>query len=261
VWALGVILFELLTGDPPFNAESIPELSAKVLLENPTPIRGVRPDVPPALEAAVMRALEKDPMKRFATVADLAMALVAFGPARTRANAERASRVLRVPSPASPARTQNTAADAPVSSVSAPSYVRTEGAWADTAGVKREKSRAPVVFGGIAVVALVAAAGYVALRGGAHGEAPAAPAAASVAPAARATETAQPTPSAAPLASEAPSVSSAHPEPTVSPTVVSTSVTKPPSLSARPKSGKKPKAETAAPTAPLDPTSAFGSRK
>jgi serine/threonine-protein kinase len=265
VWALGVILFELLTGDPPFNAESIPELSAKVLLENPTPIRGVRPDVPPALEAAVMRALEKDPAKRFTTVAELAMALVAFGPARTRANAERASRVLRVPGPSPAASTQPMPpADAPVSSVSAPSYVRTEGAWADTAGVNREKSRAPVVLGGVALTTVVVAVGFVLFRGATHAAAPVPTSAAQVMPAARAPEAVAapvtPTPSAMAAASHAPPPASATADPAVAPAVVGATMTKS-SAPAHARSNKKPKAEPAAPAAPVDPTSAFGSRK
>jgi serine/threonine-protein kinase len=265
VWALGVILFELLTGDPPFNAESIPELSAKVLLENPTPIRGLRPDVPPALEAAVMRALEKDPAKRFGTVAELAMALVPFGPARTRANAERASRVLRVPA-APPAAVTQPMPDAPVSSVSAPSYARTEGAWAETAGIKKEKSRAPVVLGAVAVAAITVAGGLVVLRGATHTGAPVTPSAAPVTPAARPTEIGQPAASPQPMPATAPSSEpappvSAKPEPAIAPTITNPQAAKSAAAAAHPRSNKKPKAEPAAPAAPVDPTSAFGSRK
>jgi serine/threonine-protein kinase len=263
VWALGVILFELLTGDPPFNAESIPELSAKVLLENPTPIRGVRPDVPPALETAVMRALEKDPAKRYTSVAELAMALVAFGPARTRANAERASRVLRVPPSPAAAATQPMA-DAPVASVSAPSYTHTEGAWADTAGIKKEKSRAPIVLGGVALAAVVAAVGFVVFRGATHAEAPVPTSASPIAPAARAPEPVAPsdpseTPAATTTANDSPPAN-AKTEPAVAPTVV-TPATRPSGQPPHARPGKKPKAEPGAPAAPVDPTSAFGSRK
>jgi len=58
IWALGVILFELMTGRPPFQAESVTELAITVNNE-PTPaIRGFRPDVPNGLEAVVFKCLE-----------------------------------------------------------------------------------------------------------------------------------------------------------------------------------------------------------
>src|SRR5262249_50419083 len=78
VWAPGVTLYELLPLPPPFAAETTPELSAKVLLEQPTPIRASRADVPEALEQVVWRALAKDPGARHTTVAELAAALVGF---------------------------------------------------------------------------------------------------------------------------------------------------------------------------------------
>ena len=212
-----------------------------------------------------MRALEKDPAKRFATVADLAMALVAFGPARTRANAERASHVLRVPA-APPAAVTQPMPGAPVSSVSAPSYARTEGAWADTAGVKKEKSRAPVVIGSVALGVVVATVGFVVLRGGTHAEAPVTTSAAPVMPAARAPEPVQPASppqiaSATVTANESPSPANATAEPAVAPSVGGAPATKPSAAPAHPRPSKKPRVEPAAATAPIDPTSAFGSRK
>jgi eukaryotic-like serine/threonine-protein kinase len=93
IWALGVILYELLTGRLPFDATSIPELSAKILLDDPEPLS--RADVPAELERAISRALAKSPSARFPTVAEFAVALAPFTSKRARANVERISKLLQ----------------------------------------------------------------------------------------------------------------------------------------------------------------------
>jgi serine/threonine-protein kinase len=78
IWSLGLVLFELLTGQCPFEAESIQETCWKVL-QGPRPsLRATRPDVEPALEAVVQRCLELDRSKRFASVKQLSAALRPF---------------------------------------------------------------------------------------------------------------------------------------------------------------------------------------
>jgi eukaryotic-like serine/threonine-protein kinase len=95
IWALGIILYELLTGDTPFEGNTMPELCAAILKEPPSPVRDRRPEVPVELEAAILRCLEKDPAKRFGNVAELAAALVDFAPKRARLSAERSARILK----------------------------------------------------------------------------------------------------------------------------------------------------------------------
>ncbi|HEY3237074.1 MAG TPA: protein kinase, partial [Polyangiaceae bacterium] len=102
VWALGVILYELLTGRVPFEATTMPELCVMVLSDPMPPLGEHRPDAPPALSAVLARCLEKDPARRFANVSELANALVDFGPSRARTSAERISRVLRAAGVAAP---------------------------------------------------------------------------------------------------------------------------------------------------------------
>jgi predicted Ser/Thr protein kinase len=94
IWALGVILYESLTGNTPFTGGSIPEISAKILLEDPRPLNQVKPELPQELADVAARALRKQPEMRFQNVADLAMALLPFAPNRARNNVERIVRVL-----------------------------------------------------------------------------------------------------------------------------------------------------------------------
>jgi serine/threonine protein kinase len=78
IWALGAILFELLTGRVPFEAESVTELCSKVL-QDPTPsVCALRSDVPVALDRIIARCLEKQRENRYAKVDELARALTAL---------------------------------------------------------------------------------------------------------------------------------------------------------------------------------------
>jgi serine/threonine-protein kinase len=86
-WSLGVCLHELLTGRPPFEGATFPELCSMVLNEPPSPMPS---DIPRGLTKIVTRCLEKNPAKRFATVAELAEALEAFAPVRGAAGRIRA---------------------------------------------------------------------------------------------------------------------------------------------------------------------------
>jgi eukaryotic-like serine/threonine-protein kinase len=65
LYSVGVILYELLTGRVPFEGESVLTVALKHVNERPAPPRTFNAAIPPALEAIVMRALEKDPARRF----------------------------------------------------------------------------------------------------------------------------------------------------------------------------------------------------
>jgi eukaryotic-like serine/threonine-protein kinase len=79
VYAIGVVLYEMLTGDPPFTGSTAQAIVARVLTEAPRPILPQRHTIPPEVEAAVLTALEKLPADRFGTAAEFADALAGKG--------------------------------------------------------------------------------------------------------------------------------------------------------------------------------------
>lgn len=136
IWALGVILYESLTGRVPFEAETMPQLCGMILQDPPRPIQELRPDLPQGLQHAVLRCLEKNRDQRFNNVAELAYALAPFGQPAAQRSAERISRVLGAAGyPSSP----------PAAAVAASSR---SGAGTSTnfgASNEAKKSRAPLV--------------------------------------------------------------------------------------------------------------------
>jgi eukaryotic-like serine/threonine-protein kinase len=83
VYALGAVLYEMLTGDPPFTGSTAQAIVARVVTEAPRPLLPQRHTISEAVEAAVLTALEKLPADRFASAAQFAEALVHTGPTRT----------------------------------------------------------------------------------------------------------------------------------------------------------------------------------
>jgi len=72
VYALGAILYQMLTGRPPHDAVTVPQIYEKILREDPVPPRQVDPSVPAELEAVAMKAMEKDPAHRYPSAGKLA---------------------------------------------------------------------------------------------------------------------------------------------------------------------------------------------
>jgi serine/threonine protein kinase len=95
VWALGVILYELVTGKPVWHADTMQGLCA-LIASTPAPsLRALRPDAPEILDDVVARCLIKSRDERIASVADLALALEPIAPTASRTSIERILRVAR----------------------------------------------------------------------------------------------------------------------------------------------------------------------
>jgi serine/threonine-protein kinase len=118
IYSLGCVLFELLTGRTPYVFETLPELVFKQREEPITPIRELRPEVPVALEAAIMHCLARNPEYRPASAAELAQELAAGSPeppteALPQSTGVRATDVATVPLEQAPATAARTRARVP----------------------------------------------------------------------------------------------------------------------------------------------------
>lgn len=142
VWALGIVLYELLTERCPFEAESLPELCLKITRDPHRPVAEMRFGLRPELAAVVERCLQKDPARRYANAAELGAALEPFVPAYTSADASSARRVMRS-----------------LGETMAEQVAVAEPAPADT-----RRARRPLSLGALALCAAVAAGVWVATR-------------------------------------------------------------------------------------------------
>lgn len=165
IWALGVILYNFVTGELPFDGQSYQMISAAVLRDTPKRPSVWKPGLPATLEAIILRCLEKDPAMRFQRVEDLAAALAPFG-----AEPQRYSLVdpARASSPSNPDlatqqwRPSGTQTVSPNDSgdvkirFSDPLPTQTSRAWSTKSEPARDRSRA-VLFGSAVIGALVIA--------------------------------------------------------------------------------------------------------
>ncbi len=199
VWSLGVCLYRLVTGRPPFDGDTIGRLCTSVLTVDPAPVNVVRPDVPPGFAAVVTCCLEKDRDRRFRNVAELAAAIAPWcvDPERAQAAVGRIASVLGVPVPPlgwmPPHR-----APLPPESISRQGHA----AWSATYGSNPAPARRRpelLLAGAIAAMGIVLGIVAVAIF-----RAPAAKAASEAPPPVTATTTIDPSPDIAPTTTAAP---------------------------------------------------------
>lgn len=79
VYALGAVVYEMLTGDPPFPGGNVQAVLARLMTETPVPPSRLRPSVPEPTETAVLRALAKTPADRHPTISAFASSLTPAG--------------------------------------------------------------------------------------------------------------------------------------------------------------------------------------
>jgi len=160
LWALGIILYELIAGTSPFNADTMPELILKIMSAEPEPLRSRRSDVSEGLEAAIMHCLVRDRRARYQTVGELAAALAPFGSRKARHSLERISQVMGAAGMSS-----GIGIAAPDSLAPPTSAVGAGTAGAFGTSVAKTQGTNPVVVVALTVLVLALGAGaYAALR-------------------------------------------------------------------------------------------------
>jgi serine/threonine protein kinase len=172
IWALGVVLYELLTGGTPFAGESFAEIAIKVATAGFPSVRVFRPETPARLEAVLLKCLEKNKELRYANVAELALALGDLGSRRSRASIEKVVDIIQAsglstsalalpPSPlvgassTKPSRGQTYGSEPPHAGLFA--STGTMAPAASTTPGSAGRSRATAILGVVAALAVAAA--------------------------------------------------------------------------------------------------------
>jgi serine/threonine-protein kinase len=168
IWSLGVVLYRLVTGRPPFEGETLGRLLTTVMHEQEVPPSSLRHDVPHGFDDVIGRCLQKEPEMRFANVAELAYALVPFcaDPTRAQATADRIAAVLTLPMTGRSGEFSMPTALSNRSRMSGPpSTSDTAAPWAGThgGGRHRSSSHGSTIWLGVALAAILVGSGLFAM--------------------------------------------------------------------------------------------------
>ena len=183
IWALGIILFELVTGRVPFEGEAITELVLKIVTAQPPLLTGMVPGITPALDPIIQRCLAKNRDHRYPSVAELANDLLPLGPPSARLSVERIGNIMGAAgqparksfhsappgvqatqhkSGSHPSITGGGAAGAPMQQTGPGQLPQmTDAAWGNTGGspAPRQGPKLGVVLGGAALLMLLTGGG------------------------------------------------------------------------------------------------------
>ncbi|MGE5184627.1 MAG: serine/threonine protein kinase [Acidobacteriota bacterium] len=174
IWSMGVVMYQLLAGRPPFEAENYAQLVLMVANNPPAPLTT---PLPGGLANIVLRCLEKDPKNRIQNVGELARMLAPYAsdPLSAQQSAERASRILAAPRGSQPGFPLTSSAGAGVS-LTPPALTpkswgnntSSVGGAAGQMGTKVVRGGRGLVIAGVATLCIAAGAGgfMLAKRGG-----------------------------------------------------------------------------------------------
>ncbi|WP_437642242.1 serine/threonine-protein kinase [Sorangium sp. So ce854] len=151
VWSVGVLLYTLVTGEQPFQGETVAAVMANILHQPVPRLRDKRSDAPASLERIVARCLERDVSARYANVAKLAQALEPLGSSFAKLSASRIQSAIGAASPAGQTLLNSRAAE---------DSDRLSGAsWTHTSSRRRSRRKLLVAAGAAALLAAAIGAG------------------------------------------------------------------------------------------------------
>jgi serine/threonine-protein kinase len=170
IYTLGIIIYEMVCGAPPFVSEGLGDMLVMHLSQEPVPPRTVNPEVSEALEATIMRSLAKDPNQRFASMAEFQEALrpgnrLSTGPTPASTAPARVPDQVPVQKTVAPAAAPQTASwvEAPVTTLTS-TMGQVAGGTVPT-WRHMPRARRAVLAGGALLAAALVVVAIVALRG------------------------------------------------------------------------------------------------